>query len=352
MCKAILRNIKKAFYIVLWTLGCAWPGGLWAQQGAGAPSGMDLTQLLQSSLTAHALAVSAQEWRGSALYPKSWLHFYAPHELCAALQQLSWVDFNVFFPILEQSTGLHGGGCLEQLLKAHVNRVPIGHKHQESVLAPSQALPIDEADFSYVSGYDLPPGEVVLSFDDGPHPYITPRVLEVLARHNVRAHFFVIGERAARYQNITSQIHKKHVLGSHTWSHPNLTRMGLKQAKHEICKGIEPLVTAVGRARPFFRFPYGAFSADLRSVVWSIGAQNMFWNIDSLDWKIKNPEDLFEHIWSQVVTQNRGIILLHDIHPQSLAVLPRLLEKLAAHNFKTRFYQNMWPDFSALPTGC
>src|SRR5690606_6095257 len=112
--------------------------------------------------------------------------------------------------------------------------------------------------FQHFKSYDfLEPGEVVLTFDDGPWPNNTPAVLAALAAECVRATFFVIGKHAIWHPQILKQIAAQgHTIGSHTWSHVDLTKKSAAERTDEIEKGVSAAnILSGGAGAPFFRFP-------------------------------------------------------------------------------------------------
>lgn len=176
---------------------------------------------------------------------------------------------------------------------------------------------------------NLAPGEICLSFDDGPHPTRTAAILDVLKRDNWRANFFSLGVQAdANKSVIRRAADEGHVVGSHSYSHRNLADVPLEAAKAEIEKGHAAVSRASGQVIPFFRFPYGAGSAQLDEYVETRALSSFVWNMDSLDWKIKNEDELLAHIMAELEREKRGILLFHDIHERTVNVLPRVIEKL------------------------
>ena len=136
--------------------------------------------------------------------------------------------------------------------------------------------------------------EVVLTFDDGPWPENTPRVLKALADHCIKATFFPIGKHATYYPEILRQVAEAgHTIGNHTWSHQDLSKKGLtaEQAKEEIEKGMSAVRLAVGGpTAPFFRFPALKHPPE---VVTYLGERNVAifsTDLDSFDFKVRKPE--------------------------------------------------------------
>ena len=179
--------------------------------------------------------------------------------------------------------------------------------------------------------------EVVLTFDDGPWPS-TPAVLKALAEECVRATFFPIGKHATYYPEILRQVAAGgHTIGSHTWSHADLSRKSLDESKAEIEKAISAVVMALedqGTAAPFFRFP--ALRHPPEAVTY-LGQRNIAifsTDMDSFDFKMRKPEQVVASVLTRLKKHGKGIVLMHDFqHATSLAV-PELLAQLKAGGYK------------------
>lgn len=181
----------------------------------------------------------------------------------------------------------------------------------------------------------LEKGEVVLTFDDGPHPTYTKEILAALKAHCTKATFFNVGEMAKRYPDVAREVEAEgHTIGTHTWSHPNLGRTSLKRAKSQIESTIntENEVLANGVA-PFFRFPYlsdpkrvRAYLADRDIAVFGI-------DVDSQDYRTRKPDRITTNVLKGLVKTGGGIILFHDIHAQTAKALPDVLDELKRHGF-------------------
>jgi peptidoglycan/xylan/chitin deacetylase (PgdA/CDA1 family) len=179
--------------------------------------------------------------------------------------------------------------------------------------------------------------EVVLTFDDGPWP-TTPAVLKALAAECVRATFFAIGKHATYYPEILRQVAAAgHTIGSHTWSHADLSRKSLEEAKSEIEKAVSAVKWALGEQggeAPFFRFPALRHPPE---IVTYLGERNIAifsTDMDSFDFKMRKPEQVVASVMAKLKKHGKGIVLMHDFqHATSLAV-PELLAQLKAGGFK------------------
>jgi peptidoglycan/xylan/chitin deacetylase (PgdA/CDA1 family) len=120
---------------------------------------------------------------------------------------------------------------------------------------------------------------VALTFDDGPDPEHTPRVLDLLAAHGVRASFFLIGERAARCADVARRVVAEgHDLGNHSWSHRCLWRCGPRATAAEVERGHEALADTCGAAPRYFRAPWGLTNLALFPVLRRLGTPLVFWS--------------------------------------------------------------------------
>src|ERR1700730_11689831 len=125
-------------------------------------------------------------------------------------------------------------------------------------------------------------GKVVLTFDDGPDPAHTPRVLDVLATHGIKASFFLIGERAAREPAVARRIADEgHDLGNHTWSHRSLWLSGPRETARPVVEGHAAIAEAVGVAPRFFRPPWGMTNLALFPLLRKLQTPCVFWTVQT-----------------------------------------------------------------------
>src|SRR5262245_39621244 len=182
----------------------------------------------------------------------------------------------------------------------------------------------------------LAPGEVVLTFDDGPIPRSTRPILAALAAECTSATFFIVGEMAAEHPDVVREIAEQgHTLGTHTWSHLNLKRLPGDQMKLQI----EAAFTAVEKAAgapiaPFFRYPYLSSSDSSVAYLQSRNVAQFAIDIDSFDWRSRNAASVVHRVMFTLDQRGRGIILLHDIFPSTAAAVPLLLKGLKAKGYK------------------
>ena len=150
-----------------------------------------------------------------------------------------------------------------------------------------------------------------LTFDDGPHPEVTPRVLDVLDEFGAKATFFVLTERAQQYHELLHETMRRgHDIALHTRTHPRLTETPLGQLRDEICAARHDLEKVANIEIPWFRPPYGAQNFRSLSIVKVCGMQTVLWSVDSRDWKGLTRENPLER--SLKFLTPGGILLLHD----------------------------------------
>lgn len=186
-------------------------------------------------------------------------------------------------------------------------------------------------------GHDfLQPGEIVLTFDDGPSPHKTPAILNALAAHCTKATFFIVGRMALADPDLLREVASQgHTIGLHTQSHRKLTHIPAAKATEEIELGHSIVVKSLGQqATPFFRFPYLAAS---HSTLDYLGKRNIATfgiDVDSKDFQTKKPEVMAANVLKGLQAKGKGIILFHDIQPSTAAGLKALLDELKKRNFK------------------
>ncbi|MCC6890818.1 MAG: polysaccharide deacetylase family protein [Hyphomicrobiales bacterium] len=213
-----------------------------------------------------------------------------------------------------------------------------------AALTTSRTISIAPSDFpvvgkeQYRETLPLRDREVVLTFDDGPIRATTPRVLDALAADCVKATFFMLGANVAEAADLVRRAYDEgHTIGSHTFSHPTMSKLDTGKAAKEINLGIEAVAEALGRNRapaPFFRAPFLAITRDIERIALSLGL--MVWSIDadSLDWTFTTGEKMIERSISELERLGKGILLLHDIKPATARALPALLAQLKLRGFR------------------
>ncbi|MGN7291662.1 polysaccharide deacetylase family protein [Rhizobium sp. SAFR-030] len=190
-------------------------------------------------------------------------------------------------------------------------------------------------DVSSLEDIALRDKEVVLTFDDGPMPKKTERILATLDEFGVKATFLMVGEMAQAYPQIAREVVSHgHTIGSHTYHHANLRNLSFDEAMAEINKGRKAVSTATREDVGFFRFPYLSDTRRLRRSVASEGMVVLDVQVDSKDYFSESPAAVATRTMHALSAHRRGIILLHDIHVRTAAMLPALLTQMRAEGYK------------------
>jgi len=173
-----------------------------------------------------------------------------------------------------------------------------------------------------------------LTFDDGPHPVHTPKLLDILKAKGVKATFYVIGRSVETYPDIAKRIVAEgHEIANHTWTHPSLSKLGAASVKREIDRTSEVIRNVTGITPTTMRPPYGATNARInKRMDEEFGLKVIMWSVDPLDWKYRNASRVTSEIVSK--TQPGGIVLAHDIHASTVAAMPATIDGLKAKGFQ------------------
>ena len=178
--------------------------------------------------------------------------------------------------------------------------------------------------------------EIVLTFDDGPWPNNTPAVLSALAAQCTKALFFPIGKHVMWRPDILKQVAEAgHTIGSHTWSHANLSKLSTDLAKDEIEKGISAVRAVLGHAAaPFFRFPGLRQPQEMVRYLQQRNIGIFSIDVNSSDFRVRNPEQLIASVMAKLEKRGKGILLLHDFQHSTALALPQLLLQLKGKGYK------------------
>jgi peptidoglycan/xylan/chitin deacetylase (PgdA/CDA1 family) len=192
--------------------------------------------------------------------------------------------------------------------------------------------------FEHFKAYDfLKDKEVVLTFDDGPWPGHTPAVLKALADQCTKAVFFPIGKHAGWHPEILKQVAAAgHTVGSHTWSHKDLSKVSEQEGKDEIEKGFAAVSIALGNkpVGPFFRFPALRHPPELVKYLGDRNVAIFSTDMDSFDFKMRKPEQVVQSVMTKLEKHGKGIILMHDFQQATAKAAPEILQKLKDGGYK------------------
>ncbi|MEZ5723418.1 MAG: polysaccharide deacetylase family protein [Paracoccaceae bacterium] len=174
---------------------------------------------------------------------------------------------------------------------------------------------------------------VAMTFDDGPHPTLTPALLDMLKERQIRATFYVIGRNVQRYPDIVRRmVDEGHEIGNHSWSHPFLSRLGTDGLLRELDRTSDAVYKAVQRIPTTLRPPYGALTDRQADVVAkSRDMPTVLWSVDPEDWRRPGSDVVASRIVRK--SQPGAIILTHDIHAPTVRAMPWALDGLAERGF-------------------
>lgn len=183
---------------------------------------------------------------------------------------------------------------------------------------------------------------VALTFDDGPNPRFTPQILDILDQYDVKATFFLVGQEAQMYPDLTLRIVEAgHEIGSHTYSHSNLLGARPSRVRNEIIRGNRAIEAITGQHPRYFRPPRGAYSQTVLDVVAEENQRLILFSLSSRDWLELSPNDIARNLLQRV--QPGDILLLHDSgdiirgrsgdRSNTIRALPMIIEGLQARGY-------------------
>lgn len=191
----------------------------------------------------------------------------------------------------------------------------------------------------YLETLPLADREVVLTFDDGPLPPYSTRILDILAAECVKATYFLVGQMAQNFPELVRRIHAEgHTVGTHSLSHPlTFDRMPLAAVQREVDGGVAAVSAALGdpaALAPFFRIPGLMRSKDVDGYLASRSL--ITWSSDMVadDWRHISASEVARRALQRIESRGRGIMLLHDIQPATALALPGILRALKAKGYR------------------
>src|SRR6516165_9060826 len=175
---------------------------------------------------------------------------------------------------------------------------------------------------------------IAMTFDDGPSGPLTPKLLDILAAHRIKATFFVLGEMVAEHPEILARAAREgHEIASHSWSHPNLAKMSQEAVRNQLQRTDDEIKSVTGKRPTLFRPPYGSITErEKRWIHDEFGYDIILWDVDPLDWKRPGPAVVRSRILKE--TRPGSIVLSHDIHPGTIEAMPSTFDQLEAKGFK------------------
>lgn len=184
---------------------------------------------------------------------------------------------------------------------------------------------------------------IAFTFDDAPDEIYTPQILDVLKKHDVKATFFLLGARVKKYPHIVKRIYNEgHIIGNHTYWHPELTKTGVANMVWEINENEKAIKSVLGFNTNLFRAPYGALNEEMVRKLKEMGYQGIGWSIDSEDWKGITKGEIKANILEHV--HPGSIVLMHAAG--NVSGTPDALEELITYLKKNGYYfvtvEDLW----------
>lgn len=180
--------------------------------------------------------------------------------------------------------------------------------------------------------------EIVFTFDDGPNPTLTPKVLDLLEQHHIKAVFFMVGEQAAKPNKLVRPIVQRmlrdgHVIANHTMTHADLCRVEEPKAAAEIDGGKAAIERVVGMPLVWFRAPYGARCDRLEAELAARATHHFHWDLDPQEWRGGNKAKTVRYVTGALSRMHgRNVLLMHDIKRVTIAALPEILAWIDEEN--------------------
>ncbi|MDP9726316.1 peptidoglycan/xylan/chitin deacetylase (PgdA/CDA1 family) [Priestia aryabhattai] len=183
------------------------------------------------------------------------------------------------------------------------------------------------------------PQYVALTFDDGPSAY-TISILDILKRYNISATFFVVGSEVKKFPDIIQRIYReKHIIGNHTWNHPDITTLSRNELWKEINSTNIQIKKIIGHSPDLFRPPYSSINDKNADAIKKFGMTSVLWNVDSKDWQEKSPSSIQKNVILGI--KKKSLIVMHDgdqygsgPRDQIVTSLPEIITYLLKNNYR------------------
>lgn len=193
---------------------------------------------------------------------------------------------------------------------------------------------------------------VAMTFDDGPHPSLTPKLLDILKERNIKCTFFLVGNLVKVYPAIVRRIIAEgHEIGNHTWTHCSLTSRSDEQIRSELKKSEDAVYEVAGVRPNLMRPPYGAINTRIKDLMFSeFGYSTIMWSVDPQDWRRPG----VSVVTSRLVNGAHpgAIMLAHDIHPPTIQAVPAMFDQLLAKGYQfVTVSQLLNMEKAAMPVG-
>lgn len=196
---------------------------------------------------------------------------------------------------------------------------------------PSQSVP------SASSGTDGSSKLIALTFDDGPSG-LTGQLLDELKAHGMKATFFVVGNRAAKYPDVLRRmVREGHEIGDHTYDHVDLTKLTEPDIKKTLLDTSETIEAACGVAPVLMRPPGGNYNAEVKSVAAELGMRVIYWSVDTRDWQSRNVDSIMTKAFQSgpYGIRDGAVVLMHDVYSSTISAAVRMMDRLQKEGYRT-----------------
>lgn len=224
--------------------------------------------------------------------------------------------------------------------------------HNPNAMGSARTIEVDTrggpdiGTMQYARTVPVGPKELVLTFDDGPNPDHTPKILDALDRHCIKATFFMVGRYAKLRPDLVQEVWRRgHTVASHTWSHPILSKMSYYNSVRQIDRGVNAIETALAGTTdangiaadvaPFFRFPGLNHTKRLRNYLSKKNVAIFSCDIGTDDWRRISPRTLYKRALRMIASKGSGVVIFHDTHYRTSYMLPQILDELARRGYTT-----------------
>ncbi len=179
-------------------------------------------------------------------------------------------------------------------------------------------------------GLEQEPRKIALTFDDGPHPVYTPKLLDGLKERGITATFFLIGRNAEAYPDVVRRIYEEgHLIGNHTYSHVRLSDLTEEEVRREVEQTSNLIEELVGEPLIYIRPPFGDWKEDIDC---GMGVIPVWWTVDSRDWETGNAAEIVKRVVTQA--EENDIILMHDWYESSVDAALQIADILEQQGYE------------------
>lgn len=175
---------------------------------------------------------------------------------------------------------------------------------------------------------------IMITFDDGPHSQLTPRLLDILKEKKIRVTFFVLGSKAINHPELLKRmVNEGHEVANHGWHHVVMSKISRPQLTQQLRQTATTVSDATKKSTVVMRPPFGNTNAQINEFIKSNESMTVvLWSLDSKDWETKEPTAVAKQIIDNA--QPGDIILCHDIHPHTVDAMPQVIDKLQAKGYE------------------